>query len=155
MKKISFLMLIPILFVATPAVNAQQASIQSQPSSDGNLELTLTEIKQKNDVITIKAALKNTSTAGQKVVMCYQDVYFIDSKDNKKYMSLKDSEDASIAGPVDNAYYCKSGRLDRELAAGQQAIIWVKFPAPASGATEIDLSFPNFLPFESATIQKQ
>lgn len=154
MKKISLLMFISLLFIVSPIAVAQQASIQSQPSSDGNLELALTEVRQKSEVVTVKAVLKNISTASQKVVMCYQDVYFIDLRENKKYMSLKDSEDASIAGPVDNEYYCKSGRLDRELGAGQQAIIWVKFPAPASGASDIDISFPDFMPFEGAPIQK-
>ncbi len=154
MKKISIIMIISFLFIVSSIALAQQAPIQSQPSSDGNLELALTEVKQKNEVVTVKAVLKNISSASQKVVICYQDAYFIDPKENKKYMSLKDSEDASIAGPVDNAYYCKSGRLDRELAPGQQAILWVKFPAPASGASDIDISFPNFMPFESAPIQK-
>jgi hypothetical protein len=154
MKKISLFMLISLLFILSSIALAQQTPIQSQPSSDGNLELALSEVKQKNEVVTVKAVLKNISGTSQKVVMCYQDAYFIDPKENKKYMSLKDSEGASIAGPVDSEYYCKSGRLDRELAAGQQAVLWVKFPAPASGASDIDLSFPDFMPFEGAPIQK-
>ncbi|MCU0598292.1 MAG: hypothetical protein MUE70_03415 [Desulfobacterales bacterium] len=155
MKKVSSLVIASLLLIVFALESlAQQSVVQTQPSSDGTLELALTEVKQKNDVVTVKAVLKNVSTASHKAVICYQDAYFIDPKENKKYMSLKDSEDASIAGPVDNAYYCKSGRLDRELAAGQQAILWVKFPAPASGASDIDISFPDFLPFEGAPIQK-
>lgn len=154
MKKLSALIFTAFLFVSSSIAIAQQTAIQTQPSSDGNFEIALTEAKQKNDVVTVKAIVKNIGANNKNIVMCYQDVYFIDPKENKKYMSLKDAQDASIAGPVDNTYYCKSGRLDRDLGAGQQAMIWLKFPAPASGASEIDFSFPNFLPLEGVNITK-
>lgn len=142
------------LFTFSAAIAATpQTVIQTQPSSDGNFEIGLTEVKLKKDVLTVKAVLKNISGNKQKIDICYENIYFIDSADTKKYLALKDSEGATIAGPVDDFYPCKGGKLSRELAAGQQAIFWFKLPAPASGASEVDFFMPNFLPFEGVGIQ--
>ena len=154
MKRVSTLMITVFLFVIATIAVAQETAIQTQPSSDGKFEIGLTEVKQKNDVVSIKSVLKNISGSKQKITFCFQSAYLIDPKENKKHMPLKDTEGDTIGGPKDGGSGCPGGGLYREIENGQQAILWVKFPAPVSGASEIDFFFPDFLPFEGVVIQK-
>jgi hypothetical protein len=153
MKKLSTLMLLALCLILAPAARAEQTVIQTQQSTDGEFEISLLDVKQKNDVVTIKASVKNTTSNKQKIYLCYESSYFIDPKENKKYMPLHDTKDHTIGGPRDQIC-CSNGGLNRELENGQQALFWLKFPAPVSETSEVDFFFPRFLPLEGVPIQK-
>ena len=153
MSKTLFLMLVAAFFsIALPAF-AEQSATQTQVSTSGTLEMRLTDAKQKDGVVTIKSVVKNISGQKQPIHLCYQGAYLLDQKDKKKYMPLKDTEGEIIGGPKDFNSGCNGGGLDRHLVNEQQAILWLRFPAPVSQASEVDCVFPNFLPFEDVVIQ--
>lgn len=72
----------------------------------------------------------------------WDQLYYIDPAENKKYLPLTDSQNnriLDIAGDV-------------TLQPGQQRLNWAKFPAPPAGSTKISVSIPQFAPFEDAPV---
>jgi hypothetical protein len=72
----------------------------------------------------------------------WDQLYYIDPAENKKYLPLTDSQSNRI---LDVPY-------DLTLQPGQQRLNWAKFPAPPAGSTKISISIPNFAPFEDAPV---
>lgn len=74
----------------------------------------------------------------------WEQLYYIDPAENKKYLPLTDSANNRILEMFWNI----------ELAPGQQQLNWAKFPAPPAGSTKISISIPNFSPFEDAPVSQ-
>jgi hypothetical protein len=72
----------------------------------------------------------------------WEQLYYIDPAENKKYLPLTDS--------ANNRILEMSWNID--LAPGQQRLNWAKFPAPPPGSAKISVSIPNFSPFEDVPI---
>ena len=123
--------------------------IQTQPSSDGNLEASLLSAKVRRDVLTIQIKLKNVTSKKVYKAFEYAAVYYSDIDNKKKYFVLKDSEGQYIAGPIDNY---RSFRHD--IQPDGQRIIWVKFPAPPATTETVDVFMPDILPFEEIKITR-
>lgn len=126
--------------------------IQMQPSSDGNFDASLTSVKVRNEVLTVRIRLKNIASKSKKIQLFYKDVYYTDIKDKKKYFALKDSEGKYIAGPQDRG--AQGGKVERYIDADGQIIMWIKFPAPPETTETIDIFVPGILPFEEIEIKK-
>lgn len=71
----------------------------------------------------------------------WDDVYFTDPAENKKYLGLKDSAGQRIAQGVSKNY-----------APGDQQGMWMKFPAPPPSSNKITFVFPGFPPFEDLSV---
>lgn len=140
-----------VIFVFFTGAYAQKA-IQIQPSSDGNIEASLIEAKEKRGVLTIKVSLKNISKEWVEPEIRFEKAYFADVDDQKKYFPLKDSEGKFIAGQL--SYDWGGGTFKEKIGPNQSKIIWIKFPAPPSTTTSIDIFIPLLLPFEDVTIMK-
>ena len=69
-------------------------------------------------------------------------VYYVDGKNKKKYLVVKDSEDNAVAS---NLKYL-------EIEAGASRGGWAKFPAPPAGVDKITVYLPGAPPFEGVTI---
>ena len=69
-------------------------------------------------------------------------VYYVDTKNKKKYLVIKDSEGHALAS---NMKYL-------ELEAGASKAGWLKLPAPPSDVTAIAVYLPGAPPFEGVTI---
>ena len=142
------------LFLATIFVAgaSAQKAIQIQPSSDGNIEASLIEAKEKRGVLTVKVLLKNISQEWIEPELRFEKAYYADVDAQKKYFPLKDSEGKFIAGHL--SYDWGGGTFKEKIGPNQSKIIWIKFPAPPPTTTSIDIFIPLILPFEDVTIMR-
>jgi len=148
-KRIGFVILFVLVFSATLwAVNV----LQTQPSTNGNFELSLIRAKVKGDVLTFQVIVKNTSSKKKQYAFFFKDVYYTDTKAKKKYYALKDTNNYYIAGPAYDRN--AGGSFNVWLEPQGKAIFWIKFPAPQASAEEIDLYIPWALPFEGVKVER-
>jgi hypothetical protein len=153
MEKGIWLLFLSLLIVFTIATGAYaQNAIQIQPSSDGNMEASLIEAKEKRGVLTVKVVLKNISKEWIEPELRFEKAYYADIDSQKKYFPLKDSEGKFIAGHL--SYDWGGGTFKEKIGPDQSKIIWIKFPAPPPTTTSIDIFIPLLLPFEDITIQR-
>ena len=71
----------------------------------------------------------------------WQELYYTDPAENKKYAYLTDSENNKI--------------LDifwGNFNAGEQHLNWAKFPAPPPTSGKITVYIPKFMPFEDVPV---
>jgi hypothetical protein len=71
----------------------------------------------------------------------WDDLYYVDPAENKKYGFLTDSEGNRI---IDVWY--------GNLKTGETRANWAKFPAPPATSTKISLMLPKFPPFEDVPV---
>jgi hypothetical protein len=73
----------------------------------------------------------------------WDQLYYIDPAENKKYQFLTDSGGNRIVSVFYGA-----------LPPGQQRVSWAKFPAPPPASTKISIHIPHFPPFEDVPISQ-
>jgi hypothetical protein len=73
-----------------------------------------------------------------------EHVYFVDTKNNKKYLIVKDSEGKPLGTMLQ--YFA--------LAPGASKSAWAKFPAPPTDVETITVYLPGSPPFEDVAIVK-
>jgi hypothetical protein len=73
-----------------------------------------------------------------------EHVYFVDTKNNKKYLIVKDSEGKPLGTMLQ--YFV--------LGPGESKSAWAKFPAPPEGVETITIYLPGAPPIEDVTIIK-
>lgn len=71
----------------------------------------------------------------------WEELFFIDPAENKKYSFLVDTEGSRIL----DVFY---GNLE----AGEQRANWAKFPAPPASSSKISIIIPGFPPFEDVPV---
>jgi hypothetical protein len=71
----------------------------------------------------------------------WDDIYFIDPAENKKYAVLTDADGNRI---VDVFW--------GDLPPEQQRASWAKFPAPPPASSKISVHIPAFPPFEDVPV---
>ena len=102
------------------------------------------------DTITIKFKYTNSGSKTATIHALGQfhgdnmaeHVYYVDAKNKKKYLVIKDAEGKPVAS---NMTYL-------ELEAGTSRSGWAKFPAPPAGVDKISVYLPGAPPFEGVTI---
>ena len=170
MKTLTHLVAFIIGFCATalvylPTLNAQEASpaasaagpsastsaAQKADTEWDGISVELTSVTRgEGDTITIKFKYTNSGSKKANIGNLGQfghenmvtHVYYIDAKNKKKYLVVKDAEDKPIAS---NLQYF-------ELEAGASRSGWAKFPAPPAGVDKISVYLPGAPPFEGVTI---
>jgi len=138
------------LFLAS-TVNAEEV-IQTQPSSDGKIEASISGAKVRRGVLTVKVSLKNASGSKIEPEIRYGKIYYADINEKKKYYALKDSNGKYIAGP--QHYDWGGGTFKDRIPAGEKRVIWLKFPAPPETTKAIDIFVPGILPFEEVELKR-
>jgi hypothetical protein len=150
-KKYLFLIL-SIIFVSAAFLFAQDP-LQTQESDlwDG-IEIDLTKMTVKNNVITVKFKLRNTGAEKHSVKIDYNACYIMDEKNQEKYYVLKDSDGIYIAGPQ----YDQSGggRFWFDIKPQKSKGLWMKFPEPTDNPEAISISIPGTPPFDGVEIKK-
>jgi len=146
---------------AAPAAMPAQGAPMSKPaaiasatfSDDPDLRCDLLEVKRvSGGALLVRWRVINTAgTQGQGLAATtpksvhytfdWDDLYYIDPAENKKYGYLTDADGNKIL----QAFY-------GNLPAGQQRENWAKFPAPPASTTKISINIPKFPPFEDVTI---
>jgi hypothetical protein len=72
----------------------------------------------------------------------WNEIYYIDPVQNKKYLVLTDSQNHQLAGADWNF----------DLAPGQQRTFWAKFAAPPPNSNKISVNLAAFPPFEDVPV---
>lgn len=136
-----------LLCVLSPGPLVAADAIQTQSGTEGEVEVDVVKASVKEGTLTIQLAYRNNGAEPAKFNFEAKDVYYIDEKEKKKYHVLKDNKETYIASPIRS-----KDTVLFEVKPKGKMISWYKFPAPASGATKINLVLPNVLPFEDLPI---
>ena len=148
MRNLTLILIITLLLtVGTWAADP----IQTQPSSDGKMDVALIGCKIRNNVLTIKISIENISESRIEPELTFKDFYYTDINAQKKYYALKDSDGKYIAGPVNSGW--QGGLFKTKIPPKEKRIIWVKFPGPPEQCKSIDIFCPAILPFEDIEIK--
>jgi len=123
-------------------------------SQDPNIRADLLEVKRvSGGALLVKWRIVNTATpsgagslasAEDKPVYYnfdWDDLYYVDPAENKKYGYLTDSEGNRIL----DVWY-------GNLKTGETRANWAKFPAPPATSTMISLTLPKFPPLEDVPV---
>ena|SRR5580765_4361143 len=140
----------PLQLAQAPAAAAVLGSAQF--SADPDLRCDLLEVKRvSGGALTIRWRVVNqtgapgglTGEAGKKIYYAFswENLYYIDPAENKKYQFLTDAAGHRILDVYEGEYL-----------PGQQRVQWAKFPAPPAGSTKISIAIPKFAPFEDIPI---
>jgi hypothetical protein len=138
-----------------PAQSQQAGALASaEHAANPELRCDIIEVKRvSGGALNIRWRLVNTagqpgglaSSQGKPVSYDFNwnDIYFIDPAENKKYEYLKDSAGNRIL----QVFY-------GNLGPGQQRLNWAKFPAPPATSTKITIHIPHFAPFDDVPVSQ-
>jgi hypothetical protein len=129
---------------------AAKPMVEETEWSDVTAELTSVE-RSSGNMLTIK--FKYTNAGSDKVEIArlgqytsenvLDHVYYIDAKNKKKYLVVKDAEKKAIGTNL--KYFT--------LAAGESKAAWGKFPEPPADVQKISIYLPGAPPFEDVPIR--
>ena len=136
------------------AQSEQKVLASAEFNNDPNLRCDLLEVKRvSGGALNIRWRIVNTAggaggltgTAGKTIYYTFgwDQLYFIDPAENKKYGFLTDSAGNRILQVTSENY-----------SAGQQRGQWAKFPAPPAASKKITIYIPNFPPFDDIAISE-
>lgn len=130
---------------APPAVPAGGIA-SGQFSQDPDLRCDLLEVRRvSGGALMVKWRIVNAASQPKNIHYDFrwEQIYYIDPAENKKYAYLTDAE----GGRILDVFF-------GELPAGQQRANWAKFPAPPPTSNKISVTIPNFRPFEDVPISQ-
>ncbi len=114
----------------------------SQFKENPAVRCDLLEIKRvSGNALMVKWRVVNTGDRPITYDFSWEDIYYIDPAENKRYSFLTDSEGKKI---LDTKW--------GSIKPGEQWLSWAKFPAPPATSTKISLSVAGFAPFEDAPV---
>jgi len=149
----------PATTPAAPAAGAPAAApatviASSEYTKDPAIRADLLEVRRvSGGALLVKWRVVNTQSnqptglaagGGAKSIhydFSWDDLYYVDPAENKKYEYLKDSEGNRIL----DVYY-------GDLNPGEQRTNWAKFPAPPPTSTKIAIMLPKFSPLEDVPV---
>lgn len=146
------------LFTTMPRDAAAQTTgvlASAQYSADPDLQCDLLEVKRvSGGSLMIRWRIVNTTAksggltgANGKTIRYtfhWEDVYYIDPAENKKYQFLTDSGGNRILDIYEG-----------DFAAGAQRLNWARFPAPPESSSKISFGIPKCSPpFDDIAVAK-
>jgi hypothetical protein len=136
--------------LAAPATVIASATF----SQDPNLRADLLEVRRiSGGALLVKWRIVNTATEAASGLTAaartepiyysfgWDDIYYVDPAENKKYGYLTDTD----GGRILDIWW-------GNLKPGEQRANWAKFPAPPPSSTRISLTLPKFPPFEDVPV---
>jgi hypothetical protein len=152
-----------LLFVSLAlAVPVAAATIGSAESNMPGISVDLVSLERKGAVLTVKWAVRNTSTDASKgktqVKFGYMGpnarTYLVDEESGTKYFVLTDKEGKSVAAQHEYLGSDVYG-ISEYVEAGGTRRYWAKFPAPPPAVKQLTVFFDETEPFESAPITEK
>ena len=157
MRAIIFaLCLLPAGVLSAPTLAQTEPPVlaSAQYSADPDLRCDILEVKRvSGGALNVRWRLVNTASPGVGLTgtaakpipydFGWDDIYYIDPAENKKYQYLKDSAGKRIL----EVFY-------GSLEPGKQRMNWAKFPAPPMSSTKISIQIPNFAPFDDIPVSQ-
>ena len=126
---------------AAEAIPSQEINVPNV----GGVIAEITQCRRKEDVLTIRMKLHNTTNQQVSVLVIsgsnYDDFYV--TAKNKKYFVLRDTENDPLTPPAN-----KYGNLSVELKQGSSWTWWAQYPAPPPDVTSITYFTPLTAPFD-------
>jgi hypothetical protein len=149
--------------IGSPSTDAQQSSSSSsgaplasaEYSQDPTLRCELLEAKRvSGGALLVRWRIVNGAGAGGGGLVAttakpilysfhWEELFYIDPAENKRYQFLTDSAGHKILEVFEG-----------ELAGGQQRANWAKFPAPPATSSKISIQIPRFPPFEDIPVSQ-
>ncbi|MBV9087434.1 MAG: hypothetical protein JOY79_08125 [Acidobacteriaceae bacterium] len=139
---------------AAPAANPLVASAPTPPPAPGpvlgsgqytanpDVHADLLEVKRlTGGALILKWRVVNAGAKEANYQFSWDDLYYIDPAENKKYGPLADSEGHRILDVFEGG-----------LKPGDQRMNWAKFPAPPPSSKRISISLPKFPPLEDVPV---
>lgn len=138
---------------ATPSTQtAVQSATQITPTATGlgsnqysanpGIRCDLLEVKRvSGNALLVRWRVVNTGATASSYGFQWENLYYIDPAENKRYSYLTDSEGNKIL-------HTKEGSLQ----PSEQWLSWAKFPAPPPTSTKISMSIGGFAPFEDVPV---
>jgi hypothetical protein len=139
----------------TAQASSSTALGSAQYSQDPDLRCDLLEVKRvSGGALLVRWRIINTGGGGSSGLTAtaakpirynfdWNELFFIDPAENKRYQFLTDSGGNRIL----DVWF-------GDLGPGQQRVNWAKFPAPPPNSTKISLSLPKFPPFEDVPVSQ-
>jgi uncharacterized protein YchJ len=133
---------------STAKVESPAATMKADTEWDGVSVELISVTRGDGDTITIKFKYTNSGSKEANIgtlsnfAEMAQHVYYVDGKNKKKYLVVKDSEGNPVASSMNYLV----------LEAGASRAGWAKFPAPPAGIDKITVYIPLAPPFEGVTI---
>jgi hypothetical protein len=140
---------IVILFVSTAVLFGGDVIQTQEAHAWDGIEVDITKITFKNNILTIKLKFRNTGTERKWVTIFYKDCYIMDEVNQKKYYLLKGSDGIYIAGPqISDSIFAY------HISPNKSKNVWLKFPEPTDNPKSIIISIPGVELFEEVEIKK-
>lgn len=146
-------LLIALAFPGPIAVQGQvgipAANVLATRESASGMVTEVVEFRRKGNTLTVQVRFRNNGTQSRTISLDYpnQKVYLLDAQGGKKYLVLYADRYIATDAPVHYQAWT------REVAAGQTALVWMKFPAPPLNVKRISLVLGTAPPFEELPIQ--
>jgi hypothetical protein len=113
-------------------------------SDISGMSVELTAVQKTGDTVMVRFKYINN---GDKNVLVYGEVggqvddkiYYVDAKNKKKYLVIRDTENHPLASELH----------DLKVNKGETKGCWAKFPAPPADTTAISVYVPGAPPFEN------
>jgi hypothetical protein len=151
----------PVASAATDATTQPQAAataaaagtnaLATTDGSQAGTKFVLNSLARGSDTVTLKFTLVNgsdklleTSKFNGNNYRGYRSmsgIHLIDTVSKKKYFPVADTDGNCV---------CSNDVAD--IAAGSQAALWVKFPAPPATVKKISVEVPHFIPLDDVPI---
>lgn len=151
LKKSAFLFTAILLLFVGVIFSSDVIQTQESDSWEG-IEVDLTSLNIKNNIITVKLKFRNVGSERQRGDIAFGDCYIMDEVNQKKYYPLKDSDGIYIGGPLSTKI--GGGKFNFELYPEKTKSLWIKFPEPTDNPETITLSLPGVFPFEEIELKK-
>jgi hypothetical protein len=130
---------VPAAAQVAPAANALGSN---QFASDPAVRCDLLEVKRvSGNALMMRWRVVNTGAKVAHYDFQWEDLYYIDPAENKRYSYLTDSEGKKI---LDTKW--------GSMQPNEQWLSWAKFPAPPPTSTKISVSIGGFAPFEDVSV---
>lgn len=129
---------------AAAAATADAVIASDSFSADSNLRCDLLEVRRiSGGALRVKWRMVNTGTKEIRYDFNWEELYFVDPAENKKYGVLTDSEGQRILDVFWGNY-----------KPGDQKTQWAKFPAPPPSSSKITVNIPKVTPFEDVPVSQ-
>lgn len=129
--------------------SAPQGPIAVEQHAQSGIEVALIDVRRTSgDTVTVKWEYRNRESKPQDLDSLWryaiaERAYLIDPANKKKYMVVRDAENAPLG----------SDHRNKTIPAGKSVASWAKFPAPPAGVATITVSIPDVVPFEDVVVK--
>ena len=136
--------LVSILFLSFSMLFA--APVATVPTNIDGVEIDVTAVERRNNVLTVKWTVRNTSAERQEVAFALVQnnptTYIVDEESGTKYFVLTDKEGKVLAT---EHTWVKSGSygIGETVEPGKSMRFWAKFPAPPPAVKSINILFTD------------